>query len=213
MLERRVLPEPLTLLVDATGPGLAVMDYFTKAAVEPPPIGVVVHWGFTTTQHSPTEWHVPKQALVTYLEVLAETRPTPRLLLGTRLPFAAEVRQEMQTFTAEQDVHTGHITYEAYREQAHDDLIFALGLCVWHGETQGDPRLPDVDLRRGLVGMRTPRRWGDALETARPRLPGRNLAGRGGPVGWLPRALGRPGALATVALDSDSYRNEHITYT
>ena len=165
-LERRVFPEPLTLLVDATGPGLAVMEYFAKAQVRPQPLGVVVHWGFNTTQPSPTEWHVPKATLVTILEVLSEARP-PRLLLGPRLPFAAEVRAEMQTFTAEQDLHTGHVTYEAYREQAHDDLIFALGLACWYGETQGDPRLPPVDMARALQGTQMPRHWGDG--TPRPR--------------------------------------------
>jgi hypothetical protein len=127
-LAQRRFPAPLTLLVDASGPGLGVLDYFAKAGVQPQPLGVVVHHGFTTTQPSPTEWHVPKAALVLHLEVLSEARP-PRLILGPRLPFAAEVRAEMQSFTAETQP-SGHVTYEAYREQAHDDLIFALGLCV-----------------------------------------------------------------------------------
>ena len=74
----------------------------------------------------------------------------------------------MQTFTAETEP-TGHTTYEAYREQAHDDLIFALGVCAWYGETQGDPRLPTVDLARACRGRRSAA-LGGPDGTPRPRL-------------------------------------------
>jgi hypothetical protein len=30
------------------------------------------------------------------------------------------------------------VKYEADRQQDHDDLLFALGLCVWWGEVMGD---------------------------------------------------------------------------
>ena len=59
-----------------------------------------------------------------------------RLALGERLPFAAEVRAEMQTFTSRINHETAHESFAAWREQAHDDLILALALACWWGEHQ-----------------------------------------------------------------------------
>ena len=160
--------------------------------------------------HVGANWRVPKRDLAGAVQVLLQHQ---RLRFAAALPFTPVLTQELLNFRVKIDPATAHDSYSAWREKDHDDLVLALALAAWWGERLAGDRVPAVDLSRALQRTRTPRRWGDAMASTRPRLPGRNLAGRGGPVGWLPRALGRPGALATVALDSDSYRNVHITYT
>jgi hypothetical protein len=130
------LPRPVTLLVDGTGVGIAILDLFDIGLTTPSPIGVVVTTGSTTTQPRPNEWHTPKSSLSLHLIAASEARPV-RLVLGHRLPFIDAVKAEMQTFGAE-TTPTGHVRYEASRQQDHDDLLFALGLCIWWGDVFGD---------------------------------------------------------------------------
>ena len=53
-------------------------------------------------------------------------------------PLLWEPGQELQSFRAEQDLRTGHVSYEAYSEQDHDDLVYALAMIAWWGETRGN---------------------------------------------------------------------------
>jgi hypothetical protein len=89
---------------------------------------------------------------VVHLQAAADHRPEPRLWLGPRLPFYAEVVEELYSFSAE-TTDTGHVRYEASRLQAHDDLLFALGLSVWWGEVMGDGNWScNIDVSRALDG-------------------------------------------------------------
>src|SRR5262245_53592321 len=90
------LPPPVPLLVDGTGPGVAVLDLFGMGVTRPAPIGIVVTNGYETTRKGPSEWHTPKSSLVIHLQSAAEARP-PRLILGPRLPFFEAVKTEMQS--------------------------------------------------------------------------------------------------------------------
>jgi hypothetical protein len=77
-------PRPLTLLVDGTGPGVAVLDLFEPYILQPRPIGVVVTNGYETTKKTAWEWHTPKSSLVVHLQAAGDARP-PRLHLGPPL--------------------------------------------------------------------------------------------------------------------------------
>lgn len=136
MLTRPEIPGPVTLLLDVTGVGRGVLDLFKQAQVRC--VAVTMHGGFSTT-HNGAEWHVPKKELVFRLTSLAQARPV-RLALGDRLPFAAEVRHEMATFTAKLNPATASESFAAWREQDHDDLLIALAMCAWWGETFGQYR-------------------------------------------------------------------------
>jgi hypothetical protein len=46
----------------------------------------------------------------------------------------------MQTFTARIHPETAHESFAAWREQAHDDLLLAMGLCTWWGAQQAHYR-------------------------------------------------------------------------
>ena len=119
-------------MLDVTGVGRGVLDLFHAAQLFP--LAVSIHGGSTTT-HQGREWHVPKKDLVYSLTALSQARPV-RLALGERLPFAVEVKQEMQTFTSRINHETAHESFAAWREQAHDDLLLAMSLCTWWGEYQ-----------------------------------------------------------------------------
>ncbi len=134
MLQRPEVGSDVTLLIDVTGVGRGVLDMFHVAHVVP--IAVSIHGGSAVT-HQGREWHVPKKDLVYSLTALSQARPV-RLALGERVPFAREVRQEMQSFTAKINHETAHESFAAWREQLHDDLILAMSLCTWWGERRGE---------------------------------------------------------------------------
>jgi len=131
------------LLADRTGVGDVVVDLLRKVGLWPQP--VLVHWGMEAAHWHGDSWHVPKAELVGRIAVLSEGA-TPRLRLGERLPFAREVRRELQSFRADQNRQTGYISYEAYREQDHDDLVYALAMIAWWGETWGNRHMQYKEL-------------------------------------------------------------------
>ena len=139
VLLRRARPElgqEVTLLLDVTGVGRGVLDMFHVVKVAP--LAVPIHGGSNTT-HQGREWHVPKKVWSMPLTALSQARPV-RLALGERLPFAAEVKAEMQTFTSRINHETAHESFAVWREQAHDDLLLARSLCTWWGEEQARHR-------------------------------------------------------------------------
>jgi hypothetical protein len=130
-------------LLDATGVGRGVLDHFKYIRV--PVQAITIHGGSRTTNEG-REWHVPKKDLVFGLVSLAQARPV-RLALGEQLPFAAEVRHEMQSFTARINPETAHESFLAWREQDHDDLLLALAMACWWGERIGSREARMVPLR------------------------------------------------------------------
>ena len=122
-------------LVDVTGVGAGIMDHFDREAVRAKRL--FCHGG----QHSRTsdvvrsQWNVAKLDLVWSIQTLAQARPV-RLGLGDELPFAREVRQELGSFQAKYHPLTAHESFASWREQDHDDMVFAIALCTWWGEVQ-----------------------------------------------------------------------------
>jgi hypothetical protein len=125
--------QPMALLLDTTSVGRAILDMFKHANVRPQ--AITIHGGSKITNEG-LEWHVPKKALVFALTSLAQARPV-RLALGDQLPFAADVRREMQSFTAKINPETSHESFLAWREADHDDLLLSLAMACWWGEHWG----------------------------------------------------------------------------
>jgi hypothetical protein len=143
MLARQEFTGPVKLLLDVTGVGRGIYDMFVAAKVRPQ--AITIHGGHAVSQVD-HEWHVPKKALVFSLTSLAQARPV-RLSLGDDLPFAREVRAEMQSFTAKINHETAHESFAAWREQDHDDLLLAMSLCTWWGERFGNARAHVMPIR------------------------------------------------------------------
>jgi hypothetical protein len=120
----------LTLIVDATGVGRPVIDSFKEDHLEPVPITVT---GGLTASYDKGEWHVPKRDLVAAAKVLLGKG---QLKIAQGMPFGAVLINDLQNFHVKVNLNTGHDSYEAWREGARDDLVFAVSLACWYALKQ-----------------------------------------------------------------------------
>jgi hypothetical protein len=141
----------IRLVVDVTGVGPFGTDPLKKAGFEP--TGIVIHGGDAVSHPDPHTYRVPKRDLAGAVHVLLESG---RLKIANRLPEAATLKAELENFRAKITL-TGHDTYgagagEAWREGAHDDLVLAVAIGCWLGESRPFPRLDPV-LAASFVGL------------------------------------------------------------
>jgi len=126
--------QQITLIVDATGVGRPVIDSMRGDGLTPIP--VTVHGG-QSVSFDESGWHVPKRDLVAAAKVLLGKK---QLKIGRGLPFADVLITELQNFQVTVNIATGHDSYEAWREGAHDDLVFAVSLACWYAFTRRKKR-------------------------------------------------------------------------
>ena len=130
------------------------------------PIGVWSHSG-VGAHRVEGRWHVSKQDLVNAAKLVVEQH---RFALDPSMPLAAVMLHELASYRGLQHQTTGHITYSAWREKDHDDLVFCLAMVCWWGELLAQSMTSDLVLGRALSGPQLPSRWQDPQSTARPRL-------------------------------------------
>ena len=126
-----------TLVVDGTGVGRPVVDIIRqlRPACRLLPVTItgsaaqqalgklhVDEWGY---------WHVPKKELVGTVQAILGTN---RLEIAPKLAHAATLVHELKNFSYKISAATAHISYSAWRERDHDDLVLALALACWAGE-------------------------------------------------------------------------------
>lgn len=119
---------PTTLIVDATGVGAPVVDLLRQelASTSIPLVPVVFTSGDTPRSDGGI-FRVPKKDLIHGLVVLFEEgklrliddHPEARALIAELANMRIKVTSETQA------------GYEAWRQNQHDDLVFALALAVW----------------------------------------------------------------------------------
>lgn len=117
------------LLIDATGVGRPVVELFRHEGI--PATAVTMTHGNETVQHDWLSYSLPKRSLVASLQVVMQSR---RIQVAESLPDSKVLLQEMQNFQYKINKNAQDL-YGAWREGTHDDLLFAVGLCVWYGET------------------------------------------------------------------------------
>jgi hypothetical protein len=130
------LPErpAITLVVDRTGVGAAVVDFLVSAGLEP--IGVTITGGDLVTQAGRDDYRTPKRDLAAIVAILLQQR---RLRIAAALPLAGTLRHELENFKVTLSA-SGHDRYGAgadalsWREQPHDDLVLAVALAAWYAE-------------------------------------------------------------------------------
>jgi hypothetical protein len=125
---------PLTsssLIVDATGVGVGVMDFLRKARPAARLIPVTISGGAHAARRESGCWSVPKRELAGVLGILLGTR---RLQVSPALPLAQVLAREMSTFKVKVNISTGGESFEAWRERDHDDLVLATALACWYSE-------------------------------------------------------------------------------
>lgn len=121
----------ITILVDHTGVGIAVVEEIRNAGI--PCQGITITGGDQITNDR-DDWRVPKRELVSRTQVLLETK---RLKIASTLPLAATLVAEFDNFRSKKAVLTGHDSYGAgadWREGNHDDLVLSVAMAAWFGE-------------------------------------------------------------------------------
>ena len=73
------------------------------------------------------ERHVPKRDVASTIAVLLQTG---RLRIARNLKESETLGRELLNFRVKISL-SGHDSYEAWREQEHDDLVLAVGLAAW----------------------------------------------------------------------------------
>lgn len=121
-----------TLVVDATGVGAPVMDLLRRAGLPGHLVGVTITGGDTVTREQ-GRYRVPKRDLIFATKVLLQAGR----LKFAELPETPTLVKELLAFQVKIDPLTAHDSYAAWREGAHDDLVLALALACWYGDTLG----------------------------------------------------------------------------
>ncbi len=128
------------LIVDATGVGRPVTDMFAAAGI--------AHIPLTITSGGSWSWvdggvHVAKMELVA---VVQSTLQTGRLQVSAALPDVTTLTSELLNFHYKITA-AANITYESWRESAHDDLVLAVAMATWWAERMWQPPWTTDDVR------------------------------------------------------------------
>jgi hypothetical protein len=130
------------LAVDQTGVGRPCVEMVRaairdKAGDGPRPhlVPILITTGNAVTS-ADGGWHVAKVQLVSTLQVLLSSG---RLRIAADLPDAPALVKELKAFKAKVTA-ANNLTFEAWRERDHDDLVLAVALAVWLAENTGRGR-------------------------------------------------------------------------
>lgn len=130
----RRLPEWPSMAVDATGVGRPVIDMIRDANLPASVYPITLTGGDAVTSDG-MERHVPKRDVASTIAVLLQTG---RLRISRRLKESETLLRELLNFRVKISL-SGHDSYEAWREQQHDDLVLAVGLAAWLFEKGRNP--------------------------------------------------------------------------
>lgn len=123
----------VTLVLDYTGVGRPVADLFRRARLSCSLRAIYVHGGDAVTREGGWLIGVPKRDLIASAQVLLQSE---RLKIAAILPDTAILTTELVNMRVKIDPRTAHDSYAAWRENQHDDLVFAVSLACWMGENQ-----------------------------------------------------------------------------
>jgi Terminase RNaseH-like domain len=118
-----------TLVVDATGVGAPVVDLLRDELDSSIPLIPVIFTAGDTARYDNGVYRVPKKDLVHGLIVLFENK---RLRLLEDHPESRVLVNELSNMRV-RITGESHATYEAWRQNQHDDMVFALALACWRG--------------------------------------------------------------------------------
>lgn len=133
--DRRPKPR-IALIADYTGCGRPVADMLQAADLSSSLELVSITGGDAVTRGASGEYRVPKRDLASSILVLLQAK---RLEIAGELPLSTELKRELTGFRVKISL-TGHDSYgagEDWRSAPHDDLVLALALACWYGETMG----------------------------------------------------------------------------
>ncbi len=115
------------MLIDQTGVGKPVVDLLRQSDLCT--IKGITITGGNEVSEVQDGFHVPKKELVAALQVLIQSE---RIKIAKDLEFSEILKQEILNFRVKLDDRTGHESYEAWREQEHDDLVLSTAIAAWY---------------------------------------------------------------------------------
>lgn len=128
IMQQPRLHQETTLILDSTGVGTPVVDFVRQEGLTPVPILI-------TTGDNPKEddngFKVPKKDIIHSLLLLFQQN---RLRLPRAHPLVEVLAQELVDFRAKLNRRTANTSYEAWREQEHDDLVLSVAMAVWYAD-------------------------------------------------------------------------------
>lgn len=132
------------LVVDATGPGLPMLDHFKK--VLPKTKGVYITGGSSVNQEG-SLYYVPKQHLATNLQIVLQGR---NLKFGRNVKETVTLKKELMNFSYKINDATGNTTFEHWREGDKDDTVLAVAIALWYA-LKGQKRITRKMLNAGKM--------------------------------------------------------------
>jgi hypothetical protein len=115
------------LAVDATGVGRPVVDMLRGERLGCTRFLPAVVTGGESESYGDGYWRLPKRDLITWLQVLLQRG---ELQIAAGLRWRKELMDEMRGMEVKVTA-SGREQFGAWREGAHDDLVFAVGLACW----------------------------------------------------------------------------------
>ncbi len=135
MLKQPALSKQKTrLAVDETGVGAPVVDLFRQASLSAELWPIHITGGATVSRDRGVEF-VPKRDLVSGTQVAFQTGV---LKIAPSLALKGVLVNELMNFRMNINIATGHDSYQAWREGAHDDLVLAVALGLYVGKKRGE---------------------------------------------------------------------------
>jgi hypothetical protein len=117
---------PPEFVLDATGVGVAVNDMFRAKGIRAKAVTITAGNGLNREGYI---FHLGKARLIgKFLGAF----DAGKVHVNPNMPIWPQVEREMLSFRAEMSAQ-GRVKMEAEQGE-HDDLLFALALCVWYGE-------------------------------------------------------------------------------
>jgi hypothetical protein len=137
VMQGRELRNRVRLVLDRTGVGAPVADMFLHAGLRPVPISIT---GGQRVQHNGRTVCVPRNYLISTLQILLQTR---RLKIAQGLEFAPILERELINFSLRRTAGSEEMS-TLWRENDHDDLVFALALACFYFERLARGGTPTV---------------------------------------------------------------------
>lgn len=125
------------LIIDTTGVGAPVADLFRKRNRQFR--GVLITGGDVESRGEDRSYRVPKRNLVSQLQILLQSG---RLKIAGGLELSEVLKSELTNFKVKINLNTAHDSYEAWRENDHDDLVLSVALAAWGASKIPVPQAP-----------------------------------------------------------------------
>jgi hypothetical protein len=133
LVRKRPLDCPV-LALDATGVGRPIVDLVREASIQAHLKPILITGGHVTNLTDSGFLCVPKVELVSIVKVILDST---RLQIAD-VPDREIAIKELSTFR-QKITAAANMTFESWRDGAHDDLVFSIALPLWIAERQMPP--------------------------------------------------------------------------